>query len=554
MTAEAEDSVVMFDSSAGRPAAASTLHMPVHSEALGQSLGPYKLLQVIGEGGCGMVYMAEQHQPVRRQVAVKIIKLGMDTKQVIARFEAERQALAMMDHPNIAKILDAGATEAGRPYFVMELVRGVSITKYCDENRLNINERLELFKSICSAVQHAHQKGIIHRDIKPSNVLITMHDGKAVPKIIDFGISKAMNQRLTDRTLVTEYHQFIGTPEYMSPEQADTAGGLDVDTRSDIYSLGVVLYELLTGTTPLNSVNLRKLDTGDFKTIIRDTDAPRPSLRLREMNGTLTEIVADRQTNRLGLHKAVRGDLDWITMKCLEKDRTRRYETANDLTADLNRHLSNKPVLASPPTFRYSLGKFLRRNRQPVIWVTVVVAVFVAAVVSLIGLSASEARARSRANQQRDMALLAQANTVFILSMLDDPLFNTTDIRPILDECLTAYKLAGAMAETQTAAVLWALGREEQEHGLPQLAVERFKEAIMRLAPLESARGEEMIFGRFDEFKAFSNSGMGAFRNDLTVRQVLRDSRERLERINRKQFLKGRSRIGPNATDGIVRI
>jgi tetratricopeptide (TPR) repeat protein len=335
------------------------------AEKPGTVIGRYKLLQQIGEGGFGSVYMAEQERPVRRKVALKIIKLGMDTKQVIARFEAERQALALMDHPNIAKVLDAGSTETGRPYFVMELVRGVPITEYCDDNNLSTRDRLRLFQKVCGAVQHAHQKGIIHRDIKPSNVMITLHDGVPVPKVIDFGIAKATNQRLTEKTLFTEYRQFIGTPQYMSPEQAEMSG-LDVDTRADIYSLGVLLYELLTGTTPFDPERLRSLAFSEIHRVIREEDPHKPSTRISTLGDQGTTTAKHRRTDVRALRKALAGDLDWIVMKALEKDRTRRYDTANALLLDIGRHLESEPVSASPPGAAYRIGKFLRRNRTAV--------------------------------------------------------------------------------------------------------------------------------------------------------------------------------------------
>ncbi len=343
-----------------------TLDTSPLTEGPGTKIGRYKLLQRIGEGGFGVVYMAEQERPIRRRVALKIIKLGMDTKQVIARFEAERQALAMMEHPNIARVFDGGATDTGRPYFVMELVKGMPITEYCDQNNLDTQQRLELFVDICKAVQHAHQKGIIHRDIKPSNVMITLHDGKPVPKIIDFGIAKATAHRLTEKTLFTEYQQFIGTPEYMSPEQAEMSG-LDVDTRSDIYSLGVLLYELLTGTTPFEAEKLRSAAYDEIRRIIREDEPPKPSTRLSTLGDTLAEIARHRHVQPGELRRIVRGDLDWIVMKSLEKDRTRRYETANELAQDIHRHLSDEPVLASPPSRAYRLRKYVRRHRNLVI-------------------------------------------------------------------------------------------------------------------------------------------------------------------------------------------
>ena len=337
--------------------------LPSPEEKLGSRIGPYKLLEVIGEGGCGVVYMAEQEEPVRRRVALKIIKLGMDTRSVIARFGAERQALALMDHPNIAHVLDAGATEAGRPYFVMELVRGVKITTFCDQRQFDTRQRLDLFIQVCHAIQHAHQKGIIHRDIKPSNILVTMHDGVPMPMVIDFGIAKAIEGRLTDLTLFTSYDQFIGTPAYMSPEQAEMSR-LDVDTRSDIYSLGVLLYELLTGRTPFETKTLMQSGLDEMRRTLREREPLRPSSVVTTLKAEeLTQAAQARSAEPPRLVSLLKGDLDWIVMKALEKDRNRRYQTANAIAMDVQRYLDTEPVLARPPSQFYRLRKLVRRNK-----------------------------------------------------------------------------------------------------------------------------------------------------------------------------------------------
>jgi serine/threonine protein kinase len=353
------------------------------AEQPGTRIGPYKLLQQIGEGGMGVVYMAEQQEPVRRKVALKIIKPGLDSRQVIARFEAERQALALMDHQNIAKVLDAGAIESsrhtpcavaedgtrsvpatlGRPYFVMELVHGVPLTKYCDDCQLTPRQRLELFLPVCHAVQHAHQKGIIHRDLKPSNILVTMYDDKPVPKVIDFGVAKAVEQRLTEKTLFTQFGTLVGTFEYMSPEQAEL-NAFGVDTRSDIYSLGVLLYELLTGSTPLERQRLREAAYGEIVRWIKEEEPPRPSTRLSSSGAALAGISQQRGSAPEKLTRLVKGELDWIVMRCLEKDRTRRYETANGLARDVERYLKDEPVEACPPTAGYRLRKFARKHQK----------------------------------------------------------------------------------------------------------------------------------------------------------------------------------------------
>jgi tetratricopeptide (TPR) repeat protein len=360
-------------------------------------------LQQIGEGGMGTIFMAEQTEPVPRKVALKIIKPGMDSRQIVARFEAERQALALMDHPNIARVLDAGTTESGRPYFVMELVHGVPITRYCDERRLTPTERLELFVPVCQAVQHAHQKGIIHRDLKPSNVLVCLYDGKPVPKVIDFGVAKATGRKLTEKTLYTEFGAVIGTLEYMSPEQAEL-NQLDIDTRSDVYSLGVLLYELLTGTTPLEMKRLEEVAILEVLRVTREEEPPRPSTRLSTTE-ELPRIAANRGLEPKKLSGLVRGELDWIVMKALEKDRNRRYDTAGGLAADVERYLKDEPVQACPPSAGYRLRKFVRRNKGPMLAVAAVFAALTAGAVVSTCLAV-------KALAERDAKELARLDTV----------------------------------------------------------------------------------------------------------------------------------------------
>src|SRR5215218_1387336 len=378
---EAHKSPATFlESPAGGSRPDLTLNPPIVLLPPGTVIGRYKLLEPIGEGGYGVVFMAEQTSPVVRKVALKIIKAGMDSRQVIARFEAERQALAVMDHVNIARVLDAGTTNSGLPYFVMELVHGVPITRYCDENNLGLRERLELFVPVCKAIQHAHQKGIIHRDVKPSNVLVTLYDGKPVPKVIDFGVAKAVEQKLTERTLFTQYGTMVGTLEYVSPEQAEMSA-LGVDTRSDVYSLGVLLYELLTGSTPLGHQRVKEAGYAEVLRMIKEEDPPRPSTRLSDSGVALATISAQRRTEPAKLTKLVRGELDWIVMKCLEKDRSRRYETANGFAADVQRYLADEPVQACPPSGWYRLRKFVRRNKGPVLAVSLVVLAMLAGLI-----------------------------------------------------------------------------------------------------------------------------------------------------------------------------
>ena len=391
-------------------------------EQLGDRIGRYKLLEQIGEGGCGVVYMADQEEPVRRRVALKIIKLGMDTRQVVARFEAERQALALMEHTNIAKVFDAGATDTGRPFFVMELVRGLKITDYCDQQNLTTEARLTLFTHVCQAVQHAHQKGIIHRDIKPSNVLVTVNDGVALPKIIDFGIAKATQQRLTEHTLFTGFEQFVGTPAYMSPEQVEMTS-VDIDTRTDIYSLGILLYELLIGRTPFNVGKVAASGVQELRRVIRETEPVKPSAQLCALGQSeLVTVAAGRQLDTARLVHRVRGDLDWIVMKCLEKDRARRYETANELAMDIRRHLESEPVTARPPTQWYRMRKLVQRHKLAI---SAAASVSVALIVGLCVATwalVRERAARTRSEEAQRLTRIEATKSEKVARMLRDML------------------------------------------------------------------------------------------------------------------------------------
>ena len=413
-----------------------TLRTPAKDSTIGEVISEkYKLLEELGSGGMGVVYKAEQIKPVKRSIALKIIKLGMDTKQVVARFETERQALAIMDHPNIAKVYDGGATETGRPYFVMELVRGVPITEYCDKHKLTTKERLELFINVCQAVQHAHQKGIIHRDLKPSNVLVVVHEDVPVPKIIDFGIAKATEHRLTERTLFTEQGQLIGTPEYMSPEQAEMTG-LDVDTRTDIYSLGVMLYELLVGVLPFEPETLRKAGFGEIQRLIRETDPPKASTRLSGLGETQTSIAERRKTDPISLHRELKGDLDWITMKTMAKDRTHRYASASELAADIERFLKHEPVVASPPRTLYKIRKYIRRHK---VGMTAAFLVIIAVFIGITGATIGLLRAKKAEKRAVEEAETAQQVSDFLVELfkVSDPgeaRGNSITAREILDK------------------------------------------------------------------------------------------------------------------------
>ncbi len=441
----------------------------------------YRLLHKIGEGGMGIVYLAEQEKPIRRKVAVKIIKHGMDTKQVLARFESERQALAIMDHPNIAKVFDAGFTENNRPYFAMEYVKGISISEHCEKHKLNINERLKLLIQVCEGVQHAHQKAIIHRDLKPSNVLITFQNDQATPKIIDFGVAKATAQPLTEQTMFTEIGQIIGTPEYMSPEQAEMTRQ-DIDTRSDVYSLGVILYKLLSGSLPFDAANLRQVGHYAMRNIIREKIPPKPSTRV---NTLLKESgkSPERSTQILpGLAGQLKGDLDWITMKAIEKDRTRRYGSAKDLADDIQRYLNNKPIEARPPSIPYILNKFIHRNRGAVAALLIIIVIIIAAIISLSIQNTRIKEERDRANIEAEKSHQVSEFLVNLFQMSDpgEALGNTITARELLDQGAADIDDKLMDQPEIQAELMNTMGKVYQSLGLYDLAGSLLEKALAK--------------------------------------------------------------------------
>ena len=557
-------------------------------------LGPYRLLEVLGKGGFGVVHLAEQTAPIRRRVAIKLIKPGMDSEGVIARFEAERQALAILDHPNVARVIDAGTTDRGRPYFVMEYVPGVPITEYCDRHKLDTAARLDLLIQVCEAAQHAHQKGIIHRDIKPSNILVTVQDDRPVPKVIDFGVAKAISHRLTAETIYTEQGQLIGTPEYMSPEQAEMSG-LHVDTRTDIYSLGVLLYELLVGKLPFETDVLRRAGYAEIQRVIREEDPPTPSHRLSTLGGESTAIAGRRRTDAGLLIRQIRGDLDWITMKAMDKDRTRRYGTASELAADIRRHLRHEPVVAGPPSTTYRLKKFARRHRAGVAGAT---AVLVALLLGIVGTGLGLARATHERNRAIDAERAASdrateaeaarrnaeaeaAKVLAINEFLQDmlgaasplALGQEATVRQVLDSAVRELE-SGALRQQPAveAAVRTTIGQTYQALGLYDAAGPHLRRAIelresrpegndaevaisMRnLGQLLYERGElEASESRFREALEMLRTALGAedpevlaTEVDLAVVREARGDLDGAEALLRRSLAAQRRQLGSN--------
>jgi len=471
-------------------------------------IGPYHLLQKIGEGGMGEVWVADQREPIRRTVAVKVIKVGMDTQQVVARFDVERQALAVMDHPAIAKVLDAGATAQGRPYFVMEYVKGEPITAYCDRQRLSTADRLALFIRVCEGVQHAHQKGIIHRDLKPSNVLVALQDGQPAPKIIDFGIAKATAHHLTEETVFTELGVLIGTPEYMSPEQAEMTG-LDIDTRTDVYALGVLLYELLTGTLPFDRKLLREKGLDEIRRTIREKDPPKPSTRVTQPGPGSTESAQNRHTDPSRLASQLRGDLDWITMKALEKDRTRRYETAMGLANDVRRHLEHEPVAAGPPSAAYRTKKFVRRHRFGVAAGATMVVLLFAFAATMAVQARRIARERDRANLEGETAKQVSRFLVglFEVAKPGEAAADSITARQILDK--GADQIGSELRDRPEvrAALLTTMGQAYQSLGLYGRAERLLEDALRLRQRIDGVDSPEVGRAMIDLGKVLTSQG-----------------------------------------------
>jgi serine/threonine protein kinase/tetratricopeptide (TPR) repeat protein len=534
---EPEPSQLAAPAEAGIPSSAqSAVKSRSEEETPGSVIGRYELLEKIGEGGFGVVYVAEQREPVKRRVALKIIKLGMDTRQIVARFEAERQALAMMEHPNIAKVFDGGATDSGRPYFVMELVRGIKITEYCDQSNLSTRERLDLFIQVCQAIQHAHQKGIIHRDIKPSNVLVTVNDGVPVPKAIDFGIAKATQGELTEKTVYTQFQQLIGTPAYMSPEQAEMTS-LDIDTRSDIYALGVLLYELLTGKTPLDHKDLVEAGLDGMRRMIQEQEPLRPSTRFSSLQLEERTTTAKRRgMDPPKLLHQLRGDLDWIVMKCLEKDRTRRYETANGLALDVQRYLKHEPVVAARPSQLYSIQKFVQRHRIALATTTAFACLLVAGVIVSTWQAVRASRAEKAA---RADAVSRQAAYLFMASILDSvgpsraKGRDTTMLREILDDTATRLGRDLKNQPEAEADLRIVLGKTYADLGLSTNALEMTQRGLdLRRAHL----------GATNAATADALNNLGAIRYDLGDYAGAEDAARQALAIRMQLF-------GPNNTN-----
>ena len=523
----------------------SNAPLPTITEKQGTQIGPYKLMEQIGEGGMGVVYIAEQREPVRRRVALKIVKAGMDTKEVLARFSAEKQALAMMDHPNIAKVLDAGATEAGRPYFVMELVKGVPITQFCDDNQLSASKRLDLFVDVCAAIQHAHQKGVIHRDIKPTNVLVASHDGKPVVKVIDFGVAKAIHQPLTEQTVYTQFSQMVGTPLYMSPEQAGMSS-LDVDTRSDIYSLGVLLYELLTGKTPVDNEQLKLAAYEEMRRIIREENPPKPSTRISSLGQEATGISQQRQTDPNRLTQSLRGDLDWIVMKALEKDRTRRYETASGFADDIRRFLADEPVTAGPPGAAYRLQKFIRRNRGAVIAASLILTALIVGIAGttygMLRAIAAERVAQIERDQANRQAQIAESVVDFLnqdlLASVDPEISRgrAVTVREVLDNAARSIDLRfSGQAETE-AAIRNTLGKTYFSLGDYQQS----KRQLQRVAELDQGSEPAPVAMRAGALLTELLRVEGRYKEARSQIATIVENQERLLGANHRDTLQSR--------------